>query len=749
MTNAANPSENSARAVIELDRWTVGHHANKDGTPDAWVPARVPGAVQLDWARASGWGDFWYNENFRQYAWMEDVYWTYRHTVDCPSLGEGEEVFLVAEGIDYRFEVRLDGQTLHNQEGMFRAAEVNLTPHLGSQSSVLEVLIHPPPKNPISPGDEARRQADRTCKPPVSYGWDFHPRLVPSGIWQPIRLEIRRPNRLERCELGYTLADDLTSAALRIAVVAIVNQACQLAWRLTSPSGQIAAQGAAPLTTSETIIQDAAVSSPELWWPHDMGLPHRYTLTCTLLSADGEALDRQTQQVGFRRSRLVMYDGQWDLDVGIPATQTPPPITLEINGKRIFARGSCWTPADVFFGTIDRERYEKLVSLSVEAHFNLIRIWGGGIVPPESFFDLCDEKGLMVWQEFPLACNAYEPTPEYLVVLEPEARAIVQRVRKHPSLAMWCGGNELFNNWSRSTMQNRALRMLDSICLELDPLTPFIPTSPLMGMGHGWYAFRHLKSKKDILQYFQECSHTAYTEFGCAGSSPVSYLKSFIPEADLYPPKPHTAWHSHHALWTFCEDGIGWLCMPYVEDYFGPCASLEELVTGSEWLQCEGYKAAFEEARRQKPRCSMALNWCFNEPWPSAANNSLVNWPAEPKPSYFAVRDACRPQMLSARVRRFDYRSTDELCAELWLLNDQQSPIGPQTVRLTLLSKGRVLASREAELAGAEPNMHTKGPSFAFPLADAEPGELVLELTSKERPDLDSRYRLLVRDHAG
>lgn len=131
-----------------------------------------------------------------------------------------------------------------------------------------------------------------------------------------------------------------------------------------------------------------------------------------------------------------------------------------------------------FSGIITRARYEELIDLAVEANFNMFRIWGGGIINKESFFELCDEKGILVWEEFPLSCNLYPDDPHYLSVLEQEATSIVKRLRKHPCLAMWCGGNELFNNWSLMTDQSLPLRLLNSICLEYDPLVPYNPTSP-------------------------------------------------------------------------------------------------------------------------------------------------------------------------------------------------------------------------------------------------------------------------------
>ncbi|MFD2329930.1 hypothetical protein ACFSR7_11830 [Cohnella sp. GCM10020058] len=267
----------------------------------------------------------------------------------------------------------------------------------------------------------------------------------------------------------------------------------------------------------------------------------------------------------------------------------------------------------------------------------MLRVWGGGIVNKASFFEQCDELGLMVWQEFPLACNSYPDSPSYLKVLDQESRSIIGRLRKHACVVLWCGGNELFNAWSGMTDQSYPLRLLNANCYELDPSTPFIMTSPLEGMGHGHYVFRY-ETGEDVFQAMFRSQNTAYTEFGVPSPSPVEQLRRFIPPEDLYPPKPGTAWESHHAFNALAENM--WLMSDQLEYYFGPHETLEQLVEQGQLLQAEGYKCIYEESRRQKPKCAMALNWCYNEPWPTAANNSIVCWPAEPKPAYYTIPDA-------------------------------------------------------------------------------------------------------------
>lgn len=349
-----------------------------------------------------------------------------------------------------------------------------------------------------------------------------------------------------------------------------------------------------------------------------------------------------------------------------------------------------------------------------------------------------------MWQEFPLACNAYPDDDAYLDGLDRESRAIIRRVRQHPCLALWCGGNELFNSWSRMDDQSLALRLLNRNCLDLDPLTPFIPTAPLEGMGHGDYRFLD-PDGRDIFQIFRSAACTAYSEFGCPGLAPVEYLKTFIPAEELWPPRPCTSWETHHAFGAWSSDNALWINTRASEHYFGESTSLEQHVARGEWLQSEGVKSVFEEARRQSPRCSMALNWCFNEPWPTAANNSIVNYPARPKPAYYAARAACRPTLASARIPKFQWERGECFSAEIWVLND--SPVAQPGGELivALECDGLVIELLRWRIPDLPPQQTVVGPSVRIKLQNTQDGEFTLMLRVTGHEDWDSSYRLSLR----
>lgn len=372
---------------------------------------------------------------------------------------------------------------------------------------------------------------------------------------------------------------------------------------------------------------------------------------------------------------------------------------------------------------------------------NILRSWGGSGINKPEFYDICDRLGIMVWQEFMLSCNNYIGTKRYLKVLEKEARSIVRVLRSHPCLVIWCGGNELFNNWSGMDDQSSALRLLNKICYEEDFEKPFLMTSPLSGMAHGGYSFEDLFDGRDVFQILKSSHNTAYTEFGVPAMSPVAELKKIIPEEELFPIKKTKAWITHHAFEAWV--GNSWIFPEIISKYFGEAESIEKMVEYSQKLQYIGYKAIFEEPRRQWPYCSMAINWCFSEPWITAANNLIIAYPDIKKSGYFAVKEAIRPVMASARIPRFAWKSGDIFSAEIWFLNNSEKQ-ETETIEVHIEINGRRYTQLEWNTQEVAPRTNKIGPTVNFVLPDVLnciEFKLVLKTSNTKS---DNEYSLLL-----
>lgn len=675
-----------------------------------FFPVEVPGNIQYDYAVANNWGDLMYSDTSRRFRTIEDNYWVYRTELDF-TLREGERAVFVAEGIDYIFDIILDGEVLLSYEGMYTRTEVDITDK-AKKGSVLEVLIHPHPKKPgsyeIIKEETIRSAASQCCKAPSVYGWDWNPINLISGIWKPAYVETRGVNYIEACEPFYDLSEDRTLAKVRF------ETKCKgdVTYTVTDMDGKVVYEGTAP---------EFELKNVELWWCNGQGTPYLYSWTAK--SSD----DEKSGRIGFRTLRLVRNTGAEEEPYGNPKSRYNAPITVELNGRRIFSKGSNWVNPDRFFGRITKDQYYALLKLAKDANMNLLRLWGGSGLKKAEFYDYCDEMGIMLLQEFMLACNNYEGTPHYLKVLEQEATGVVRELRRHPSIAIWCGGNELFNNWSGMDDQSHATRLLNKICYENDFKRPFIPTSPITGMAHGSYAFED-DGDKQVYEIFQKAHNTAYTEFGVAGCASLENLRKIIPEDELFPIGETKSWIYHHGLQA--HGPIRWLSLPIVRKYFGMEQSIEELIERSQWMQCEGYKAIFEEARRQWPYCSMVMNWCYNEPWITAANNSLVSYPADPKPAYYAVKDSLRNTIPSARFAKFNWQNGENFTAQIWYLNDANETVS-DTITIVIELDGKEYELLTWNTGDVEARTNKLGPAVNFILPSCEnASEMTLRLVS-------------------
>lgn len=682
--------------------------------PSVWFAASVPGNIQEDYGKANGFADWQYSDHYKQYLPLEDDDWEYR-TVLTYRQKAGERVFFVSRGIDYRYDIALNGEVLYSYEGMYRPVELDLTDRLTGMEDVLTVHIYPHPKRKGAPAG-TRDEADQSCKPPVCYGWDWNPRLLISGLWDEAYIETRDACYIGNCEVLAFLNDTMDEGRLRFDFTC--ETPCEVA--LYEADGKEVYRG----TESEI-----TVSSPILWWCNGQGTPYLYRWVIR------NGKEERSGKIGFRRLRLVRNTDAKD-PKEFPKSRYDAPATVELNGRRILAKGSNWVNPEVFWGDITEERYRELLTLAKDAHMNILRMWGGAAVCKESFYDLCDEYGILVWQEFMLACNNYVATEQYRNTLASEATAIILKLRRHPSLAFWCGGNELFNGWSGMTDQSHALRLLNKLCYELDYERPFLPTSPLIGMAHGGYRFDSAAQGGEVFHEFQRASCTAYTEFGVPSVAAEELLEKIIPAEERFPIQRTAAWIAHHGFDAWGRSA--WLCLDTLEKYFGEPTCLTDVVKQSAWLQNAGYQAAFEEMRRQWPHCGMMLNWCFDEPWITAANNSLISYPALPKPAYFSVRDALRPTLFSAKIAKFFWKAGEVFEAEIWFLNDApEERSGTVHIRLQVGDNTLTMPSWEAQ---ANANANTRGLTVRCLLPHADTDCLTLFLESEE--EFSSSYRL-------
>lgn len=720
----------------EALNWRLGYSNDESTLPQEYIPANVPGAVQLDYGNAHGYPLYYQGLNFKNYKWMEDVYWFYETPLSF-SADDTDKVYLCFKGIDYKYRISIDGEILKEDEGMFSRLKFDITRFAG-KGHTLTVMLYPVPKAELSGYRwRERNQARYSTKSCACYGWDWHPRLVTSGIWDEAYLLFDTVCAIENVEASYALSEDLKNANLNVEIRTASDG--EVTIKLTDPDGATAFEKTVFAENSEASVK-ATVRDAKLWYPVGYGKQNMYLLTVS--SADGSSVI--TRKIGFRRSQLLMNEGTWKEPFGYPKSRSAAPITVTINGQRLFAKGSNWINCEIFPSMMTEEHYRTLLNYCVECNMNILRVWGGGFINKDSFYDICDELGIMIWQEFPLACNEYPDDDGYLRTLENESTAIVRRLRTHPCLAFWCGGNELFNSWSRMTEQHHALRLLDKVTYTEDRYTPFIMTAPLNGMGHGPYRNVDPETGEEAMRMFAKSHYTAYSEFGNFITPSMEELKLFMTEEEIRTVKPQDElWiaHQNYSEWRPGSD-----IFVDVDYFFGGYENLEDFVNKERFIGAMCSKSIFEEIRKQWPYCSMALNWCFNDAWPMIMTKAIVSYHETLTPLFYAAKEALRPQLASVRVPYELWHNGDEFTAEIFMMNDTLETLKAGKVYASIDDGTGIRTLGSFVFGDVAPQSNIRLGSVSYMISEAaKPGLLRVWLKVDGHPEMDSHYEYVIR----
>lgn len=692
-----------------------------DGVYSESFAVTVPGNIQKNYSEFCGWGDYHYMNNCKRFESIEDCFWSYKTNIEYIPDKE-KRVYFVSGGIEYEYDIKLNGKTLLHREGMYTKTEIDITDEL-KHGNELEVLIYPHPKLPNVSVDS--KQAAQSVKPSVCYGYDWHPRMIISGIWDETYIETRGKDYIHDVEAFYTLDEDLTAADLHFCIDCDASVKIEV----FDADGRVIHCGQE---------KDIHIDNIKLWWCRGQGEPYLYSYTVT--SAENSI----SGKIGFRKVELVMNENAW-IDTTTPKSRAPVPITIMLNNRRIFAKGSNFVPPDVFTANTTEETFKILLEYAKEANMNILRAWGGAVINKDFFFKICDELGLMVWQDFPLSCNNHRGTKEYLTVLEKEARAIVKRIRRHACHVIWCGGNELFNFWSGMTDQSHAIRLLNKICYEDDYNKPFLSTTPLYGMGHGFYQFYDETLNKTVYELFRDYKKNAYVEFATPSFASLDQLKRIFDAETIDNPVDNegSPWYTHHVFKAWRKNS--WGCFDILDMVFGKQENIEGYVEKSNLLQCQSLKYIFEEARRQKGECSMALNWNYNDAWRSAAGNNLIEYPTTRKPVYYAVQNSLKDVVPSLKPYKFSYSSGEEFKAELWLLNDSPNTVNTN-IEIYIKVDGEIRLIDTWVNAKSEPNINAQGKNVSFALPNDDNQVITVMLKSGIG---NNEYKFLIRNNEG
>jgi len=640
------------------------------------------------------------SRNAAKCGWIWEKDWVYATQFDSPQ-GSGP-AFLRFLGVDTEASVFLNGTFIGKCNNMYRRYTFDIRPQMrkpGEENQLLVIFTGPARSlkrieaDPhLDKGLPAYKYL-RKCSQDFSEYLGPKPNFMKVGIFRDVILDIPGSSWIDDVYVQPELDRDLTTAIVKVNMETR-GETGSINWIFEDINGKSIAEGIVPEGEDRFEFE---VQGPNLWWPHTHGDPYLYTLRIEMQSR-GVILDLRELKVGFRKVEQVLLD---------EATGEAR-FAFKINGKMIFLMGAGWAPLEGMTHRWDQEKSDRQIDMAVHANMNVFRMWAGGNIPPDSWYDECDRRGILVWQDFYFGYGVH-PYQDiaFRKNVEMELKDIIKRLRNHPSIFIWTGGNENIMGWEFGRgyvpAPGRDLfeSMMPELIKQLDPGRPYHPSSPWGGphsnypLAGDWHDYTTLKivPLSSVPLYASEvCKVSAYS---------IRSMKRFLSEEELWPDgfqftvdKPgKIAWPE---MWQYRSASSAWQKLGHIEDFCDPQSAADlARITGiahGEYLQ-----KRIERQRRGVPdgepdgkrRCWGNQVWRLNDAWP-IVYMSLIDYYLEPKIPYYYTRRAYQPVLLSFE------QTPDRICA--WIVNDSPEAVEGTLVLRKMNFHGEVLDQLSEEV---------------------------------------------------
>jgi len=657
----------------------------RDIADNNWLDCNCPNSIFINLVEA---GQIDKNDllaNPENYSWVSDKPWVFRKTFDVADRMLGnDKVELVCDGLDTIASIWLNKKLISKTDNMFISHRFDVTKYLREKDNILLVKFEPVKPyaeklmeryTPFSEEDFANPYRAYVRKAQYQFGWDFCPSLSGCGIWKGIRLEGFQTARINNFHVR-TINCSKASADIRVAAEIKSITAGKLLCRLNvfDPDNNcIQHMKFEPRGASTSAVFH--IENPKLWSPAGYGQPALYRIEIELLAND-HLVDRDSCRFGIRTVRLNQ-----------DPTRKGYKFQFEINEKNVYVRGANWAPASIFAGSVTDADYVKLLNDAAKANVNMLRVWGGGYYETDLFYRLCDELGIMVWQDFMFACGYYPDRQWFLKKVAAEAKSVVRRLYSHPSIVLWCGNNEIhwiFQNRKKGRghkFHGKAIfdKLLPKLLGELDPDRPFIPTTPYSPKGqpnnpsagtvHNWDVW---SGHQPIRKYIKTPNKLPrfVTEFGTQALPSIKTLKSFCPDDKLRVGNLAVEKHNYQI------DGNSRLYR-YTSDLFGAAADIEQFIYLSQLAQARAAALYIEHLRAHNNINRGVLFWQYNDTAP-AISWAAVDYQRRPKALYYYARRLFAP-LLIAVVAQYqsetDTRPPQLESLSAVVINESQNPV--------------------------------------------------------------------------
>ena len=611
-------------------RLSAGHRSLES------VDMQIPGTVLSGLLAAGKIKDPFYrtNEDATRALFWKDYVFTRTFDVDEELLAQ-QHIVLVCEGLDTLAEISINGTFLAKTDNMHRTWKFQAKKllHPGKNEiqivfrSVLRFIEDYPYEahkkiNYIPCGSMKGNQLLR--KAHSMFGWDWGPQTIDAGIFRDIYLQGYSHARIEDIRIHQQHAKNVSVQTSITLSESVPGQ--KLCVELSEDGADKPLQTKLCKTNADGVAAvDFVIENPKLWWPNDYGDQPLYIVRTTLLDEDGTSLESITRRIGLRTLTISQEKDEWGNE-----------FAFCVNGVKIFTRGGNYIPDDCLYTRITEKKLDYILESCRRAHFNCVRVWGGGYYPSDAFYDLCDEKGLIVWQDLMYACNVYDVTDAFAENCRQETYDNVRRLRHHASLGLWCGNNEIESAWDhwgdfqKETPYLRAdyIRLFEEVLpkavQEADGETFYWHSSPSSGGcfdnpddanrgdTHYWDVWHGQKPFTDYRKYFfRFCSEFGFQSFPCAKT-----VNSFTLEDDrnIF----SRVMESHQK-----NDAANGKMLYYLSENLRYPKDLTHLLYASQVLQGMAIKYGVDHWRRNRGRCMGTLYWQINDDWPAPSWSSI------------------------------------------------------------------------------------------------------------------------------
>ncbi|GGG85947.1 beta-mannosidase [Paenibacillus radicis (ex Gao et al. 2016)] len=621
-----------------------------------WINGTVPGSVFNDLLQAGKMEDPFFRDN--EYDALELSKFDYEYkrnfTVEQDTLHH-DVVLLRCEGLDTLCEVFINGSSVLKADNMHRTYEIDVKNTLVAGDNTIHIVIQSATLYALEKEKEQHLSSCADAVPGIShirkahsmFGWDWGPQIPDAGIWRSISIVGFDTCRIDDVYVTQQHSDNKVNLDIKVDLQKWSDSSLSLRAVLESPDGKTYEHTVSAAGGSDALLQ-LEVADPQIWWPHNYGSQPLYSLKVELLNGS-HAIDDKSLTIGLRTLTINQEKDAWGES-----------FEFEANGKRIFAMGANYIPEDNVFGRISFERTEKLIKSCVEANYNCIRVWGGGYYCDDYFYDLCDQYGLIVWQDHMYACGNYDFNEQFKESIRLETIDNVKRIRHHASLGLWSGNNELEYAWAYwgwgerygEKLQQDYLKQFEQYLPELnesiDPNTFYWRSSPSstgnfddpnnenIGDMHYWDVWH---GRKPITE-FRTLYPRFMSEFGLQSFPSLKTVESFtLPEdRNIF----SYVMESHQKNGTGNEK-----ILYYISEYFKYPKNFDTLLYVSQLIQAEGMRNAVEHWRRNRGRCMGAIYWQLNDIWPVASWSSL-DYFGRWKAAHYSTKRYFAPVLASA-----------------------------------------------------------------------------------------------------